>query len=109
MAEILSHSLRLTAVSQDRVFKRERLPVVHQPAARADVSLWRWAHAVGGDIDRRLHLPVRTPAVLFDRNDDAVASAHIMQKEITEWMELFSAKRAQHGECAPIDECPGRS
>src|SRR5207245_3467269 len=69
----------------------------------------RCPHAVGGDIERRLHLPVRSPEVLFDRNDDAVASAHIMQKEITEWMELFSAKRVRHGECAPIDGRPGRS
>src|SRR2546425_12967581 len=106
MAEILSHSLRLTAVSQDRVFKRERLSVVHQPAARADAPQGRCAHAVGGDIERRLHFPVGSPEVLFDRNDDAIASAHIVQKEITEWMELFSAKRVRHGECAPID---GRS
>src|SRR5437899_9270070 len=109
MAEILSHSLRLTAVSQDRVFKRVRIPVVPTPSARADAPQGRCAHAGGGDIERRLHLPVRSPEVLFDRNDDAVASAHIMQKEITEWMELFSAKRVRHGECALIDGCPGRS
>src|SRR5437879_13264491 len=109
MAEILSRSLRLTAVSQDRVFKRERMPVVHQPAARADAPQGRCAHAGGGDIERRLHFPVGSPEVLFDRYDDAVASAHIVQKEITEWMELFSAKRVRHGECAPIDGRPGRS
>src|SRR5256712_11502889 len=108
MAEILSHSLRLTAVSQDRVFKRERLSVVHQPAARADAPQGGCAHAVGGGIERRLHFPVGSPEVLFDRKDDAIASAHILQKEITEWIEIASAKPLLHGESAPIDGRPGR-
>src|SRR2546422_5157942 len=74
MAEILSHSLRLTAVSQDRVFKRERLPVVHQPAARTDAPQGRCAHAVGGDIERRLHLPVRSPEVRSEEHTSELQS-----------------------------------
>src|SRR5215470_569092 len=82
-------------MSKNRVVASQRLSVMHQPVASAHAPQRRGPHPV-----------LRSGAAILH---DAVSRPHVVEQEVSEWVNVLVTQGRWHGECSAIDHSSHRS